>query len=183
VDKEPIKARVRAAFANGKYPGDDRLRGSDEGDEPFLLEQEFRGKTDWQSLDPVFLDHAPDGFSSALSFFSDEAFCFYLPAYLLADLDGQLESSQPVFHLTHGLTSQSRDKKVNPRRYGDLTWREVAEQKFDGFSESQAAAIVAYLEFKRATDEMARESIDEALAHFWRQRAGHAEQSLAAESR
>ena len=60
-------------------------------EEPYLLEEEFKGKTDWQLLDSEFIDQAPDGLASALSFFSDEAFRFYLPAYLIADIDGKLK--------------------------------------------------------------------------------------------
>ena len=70
------------AFAAVEYPGDWCLRDSNEGDEPHLLEKEFAGKCDWRTLDPAFLDRAPGGYASALSFFSDEAFRFYLPAYI-----------------------------------------------------------------------------------------------------
>src|SRR5438034_1764090 len=107
-DKEQIKAHIYQAFARIEYPGDWCLRGSNEGDEPSLLEDEFRGKRDWQSLDPAFLDQAPDGFASALCFFSDEAFRFYLPAYLIADLDGLFQRVDPVYHLCHGLDDTSR---------------------------------------------------------------------------
>ena len=42
----------------------------------------------------TLIDRAPDGFGSALSFFSDEAFRFYLPAYLIADsVTAQLEDA------------------------------------------------------------------------------------------
>ena len=79
---ETVKAQIREAFAASQYPGDHRLRGSDEGDEPFDLEREFRGRRDWQSLSPEFIDRAPKGLATALNFFSHEAFRFYLPAYL-----------------------------------------------------------------------------------------------------
>lgn len=100
---ETVKTAIRQAFATIEYPGDHQLRGSDEGDEPFLVERAFKGKTDWRSLDFEFVDQAPEGLASALSFFSDETFHFYLPAYLIADIDGRLRRSDPVFHLTHGL--------------------------------------------------------------------------------
>ena len=38
---------------------------SREGTEPGLLEEEFKGKTDWRTLDPSFIDQAPDGFGTA----------------------------------------------------------------------------------------------------------------------
>jgi len=96
-DKEAVIAQITSAFATVEYPGDESLIGSNQGDEPFLLEEEFKGKTDWQALNPTFLDQAPGGFASALSFFSNEAFHFYLPAYLVADLKGQLEYTYPYY--------------------------------------------------------------------------------------
>jgi hypothetical protein len=171
VDVEALKAMIQAAFAEVEYPGDWCLRGTNDGDGPYLLEQEFKGKADWRTLDPAFLNQAPDGYASALCFFSDEAFRFYLPAYLIADIDGRLVSVTPAFHLTHGLTDDGRAKKVNPRRYGERTWFESASHRLAVFDKPQAAAIVAYLEFKRASDEVERENIDQALANFWRRRA------------
>ena len=154
-----------------EFPGDWCLRGSNEGDEPHLLEKEFQGKTDWRTLDAAFLDQAPDGFSTALCFFSDEAFRFYLPAYLIADIDSRLATTNPVFHLTHGLKDSAKSHKVNPRRYGARTWFETASHQFAVFDRLQTTAIVAYLEFKRETDGFEREAIDQALANFWRHRA------------
>jgi Family of unknown function (DUF6714) len=170
-DKEALAAQIDAAFAQAQYPGDQSLRGSREGDEPFLLEDEFKGKTDWRTLDPAFLDLAPDGYATALSFFSDEAFRFYLPAYLIADLRGQLQRVTPVFYLTHGLDEASRSVLINPRRYGDQTWRDYARQRFAAFSREEAQGIVAYLIWKRETDWVERSNIDEALECYWSARA------------
>lgn len=175
MDTEALKTRVRQAFSQVEFPGEWCLRGSNEGDEPYLMEEEFKGKSDWQAIDATFLDQAPAGLSSALSFFSDEAFRFYLPAYLIADIDGLLVSTNPVFHLTHGLTDAARAEKVNPRRYGERTWFEAACHKLAVFDKAQAAAIVTYLEFKRETDEFEREDINQALANFWRHRAAGAD--------
>jgi len=170
-DAEAVKSQIRHAFANVQFPGDWCLRGSDEGEEPFLLEQEFKGKTDWQSLEPALIDRAPGGFGSALSFFSDEAFRFYLPAYLIADVDGKLSMHDPVFHLTHGLTDDRRGERVNRRRYGERTWFDEKRHKFAIFDREHARAIVSYLELKRETDEFRRDAINQALANYWLQRA------------
>ena len=88
---DTLKEKIRGAFTAAKYPGDKNLRGSDQGDEPFMIEHDFYGKNDWRVLSSEFIDGAPSGLGSALSFFSDSAFRFYLPAYLLADIDGKLE--------------------------------------------------------------------------------------------
>jgi hypothetical protein len=171
VDGEAIKSLIRCAFSGVEFPGDWCLRGSNEGDEPYLLEREFAGKSDWRTLEPSFLDQAPDGYASALSFFSDEAFRFYLPAYLIADIDGGLARTTPSFDLTYGLEDRAKTEKLNPRRYGERTWFESSRHKFAVFDRAQAAAIVAYLEFKRESDEFARPMIDQALENYWRDRA------------
>lgn len=55
---ENVKNMIYEAFANVEYPGDWCLRGSNEGEEPYLLEKEFKGRTDWRNIDAVFLDQA-----------------------------------------------------------------------------------------------------------------------------
>lgn len=171
-DQEEIAAQIRTAFAAVEYPGDWCLRGSDEGDEPFRVERDFKGKTDWRTIDPAFLDRAPDGLASALSFFSDEAFRFYLPAYLIADLDGRLERSDPVFHLSHGLDDSSRGERLNPRRYGERTWFDHKRCQFAMFTREEAAAIVAYLRCKAEEEPSGGKEIDEALRNYWLDRSG-----------
>lgn len=171
-DKETIKEQIRSAFAHVEYPGDWCLRGSNEGDEPYLVERDFIGKTDWRALDAEFIDRAPDGLGSALSFFSDEAFHFFLPAYLIADIDDLLERSDPVFHLTHGLDDASRDKRINPRRYGERTWFHEKSCKHAIFTRAEVAAIVAYLRFRGELDNFDQESIEQAIRNYWIQRMG-----------
>ncbi len=170
-DKEKIEAQITSAFAVVEYPGDWCLRDSNEGDEPYLVEKEFRGKTDWRVLDPKFLDQAPDGYGSALSFFSDEAFHFYLPAYMIADVRGQLERVDPVHHLTHGLDEASRCERINPRRYGERTWFEHARHKFAIFSREETAAIIGYLTLRKDAYDFEHQRIDEALKNYWHERA------------
>jgi hypothetical protein len=171
-DLEGLKSQIRSAFAGVEFPGDWCLRGSNDGNEPYLLEQEFKGKSDWAALDAKFLDQAPSGYGTALCFFSDEAFRFYLPAYLIADIDGLLELQDPVFHLAHGLSDADKTKRVNPRRYGERTWFEAAQHQFAVFNREQGAVIVAYLRYKRQMNQLDRERIDQALANFWLRRAG-----------
>jgi hypothetical protein len=171
---EEVKTAIRQAFASVEYPGDWCLRGSNDGDEPYLLAEEFKCKTDWQSLDAGFIDQAPAGYGTALCFFSDEAFRFYLPAYLIADIDGQLQQHDPSFHLTHGLSDQTRNELINSRRYGERTWFELRRYKFSMFSSLEVKAIVAYLKWCSDTDECSRETIDQALTNYWNRRmAGH----------
>lgn len=48
-----------------------------------------------------------DAHYSALSFFSEAAFRFFFPAYLIADLRGELRTADPLFHLTGGFSVTS----------------------------------------------------------------------------
>jgi len=65
------------------------------------------------------------------------------------------EGDEPdrVYHLTHGLDNTSRDKKINPRRYGERTWFDHARHKFSMLNREESAAIAGYLMYKRNTDE------------------------------
>jgi hypothetical protein len=164
-----LEAEIRAAFERTPPPDPDGLRGSSEGDEPFLLEAEFRKVPDWRQVDVGFLDRAPGGFGSALSFFSSEAFRYYLPAYLLADLRDQLQQANPLFHLWNGLVDGQRDTPVNARRYGSLTWFEVKSERFRGFVVPEIEAIVAYMRYKAEHDEFGldRPMIEQALENYW----------------
>ncbi len=166
---EELKRTIRSAFSTVEYPGDTNLRDSNEGEEPFLVEEAFRGKRDWAALEPGFIDLAPDGFASALSFFSAAAFRYYLPAYLVADLNRQLRHTSLAIYLTHGLTDATKDVPVNPIRYGDYTWLAYVSERFSGFSAAETEAIVGYLKFKRqhVHTQFERNMIDEALQNYW----------------
>jgi hypothetical protein len=172
---DALKDQIREAFTQATYPGDDCLRGSEQSEEPFLLEEEFRGRTDWRALDARFIDRAPDSFGTALSFFSPQAFRFYLPAYLLADIDGGLRQSDPVFHLCYGLDDKTKDRRVNPNLYGDQTWFQLQKERFALFTQPEASAMVAYLRYMRDSGRLVDfevQSVDEALTNYWLARAG-----------
>lgn len=174
MDPEELAKQIAVAFAAVPSPPQWCLVANYEGEEPLLVEREFRGKTDWRDLDPVFLDHAPDGLASALSFFSDEAFRFYLPAYLIADLRGQLERADVLFHVTCGLEDAAKTKQLNPRRYGARTWFDSASHRLSTLDGIECRAIVAYLEWKLASNALAsfeRTTIEQALRNFWWPRA------------
>ena len=176
--------KIYAAFLGNEYPGDPFLQGSREGDEPFEEVEPFQGRTQWQAVEADFLDrHA-----AALSFFSEAGFRFYLPAYLVADLQGQLQFADPLFHLTHGFSAESVEHEVqgrtfvlrsgrtvfvNPRRYGAMTFYDHARQRLSIFTREEAGAIVEYLNYNREQDELGveRKRIQAALEAFWLERA------------
>ncbi len=171
IDKETVKARIRSAFAHVKCPLVQNLVSSRDGDEPELVEKAFKGKKDWTVLSVEFLSKAPeDTDASPLNFFSDEAFHFYLPAYLIADVDFRMDKAYPVFKLTYGLTGESRNEVIGP---GERTWLDAALYKFSMFNKEEAGAIVAYLEFKMENgDSPDKPRIREALENYWLKKAG-----------
>jgi hypothetical protein len=172
MDHQRLIAGIEAAFRAVEHPGDWNLTDSLQGDEPLLLVQVFKGKHFWSELDAAFLDQAPDGYGSALSFFSIAAFRFYLPAYMICDVKGALPHLNVAFHLTHGLLSEDKDKKVNERLYGQRTLRDDAMHRFSVFDRSQSATIADYLHFKAVADPCSRRDVEEALANFWSAKAG-----------
>lgn len=167
--------KITSAFADVQYPGDRRLIGSSEGTEPAATAEAFKGQTDRYNIDANLLDKAPKGLSSALCFFSDEAFHFYLPAYMIADIRGQLREVDVVFHLTHGLDDKSRSKLVNSRRYGQRTWFDTMRHRYSVLTHDEVSAIVAYLQFKKKkSNAFYGNEIDQALKNYWNARASFA---------
>ena len=173
---DQIIAQIEVAFADVPYPGDWRHSCDGKGGprelfsdwEPDLVERDFLGKHDWRLLDHDFLDFAPDGFGTALSFFSAASFRFYIPAYMIAELRGLLECATPTFHLTHGLYEPSKSELINPRLYGKKTWFDYACERFSPFDEDQSRAVIAYLGWCAEADAFDREYIERALDDYWR---------------
>jgi hypothetical protein len=149
-----------------------RIVDSDEGDEPALLAIEFKHKPKWENLNASDIDRAPDGYGSALSFFADEAFRYYIAAYMTADILGKLQRANVVFALTHGLDDKSQYDLVNPLRFGQQRWIDVASAKFSMFDIRQVECIISYLQdrAKLADHEFDRPSIEQAIANYWEPR-------------
>lgn len=186
-NKEAVIRSVIAAFENNPYPGDDYLLGSRQGCEPFDEVLPFQGKVKWRELTAEFLDqHA-----SALHFFSEAGLRFFIPAFLVADLRGELKHADPLFtasgfsDLTIEITKRDRkfliksgrSQLLNPRLYGAMTFLDYARYRLSIFNREEAVAIVAYLEYKQSREEMEHDRIEAALNDFWRKRALNAPQA------
>lgn len=174
MNKEDLKLKIQEAFAAGVYPGDWCLKDSTEGTAPFLLEKAFKGKTDWRVLPPELLDRDLGGWGTALGFFSAEAFRFYLPAYLIADIDGKLESSDVADYLANGLAGADKSAPINPKRYGERTWWDYQSFRFSVFNKEQCSAIAEYLRFKSDLSqfpEANKTAIEQSLENYWEPRS------------
>jgi hypothetical protein len=181
---EAVIQKIEAAFADNAFPGARFLQGSFEGCEPYDEVGPFEKLEDWRGIEAGFLD----GHASALSFFSEAGFRYFLPAYLISDLRGQLYTADPLFHLTHGFSDwttevpgggrtleieHGKSAFINPRRYGAMTSHDYARYRLSVFTREEAGAIVAYLQFKRDADPdvIDGKAIDAALDLFWLERA------------
>lgn len=182
--KDTVIQTIIEAFKENDYPGDQFLQGSFEGCEPGEEVGEFTGKAEWTALDSAMLD----AHYAALSFFSEAGFRFFFPAYLIADLRGELRTANPLFHLTGGFSVTSIDAPggspvtilktggstlLNPRRYGAMSFFDHARYRLSVFAREEVRAIVAYLEYKRENDVHGIETprINAALKAFWLERA------------
>ena len=101
-DRRQVIEHIRQAFRDTERPGDAFLQGSHEGCEPGESVAPFIGVADWSQLDAEILDAS----YTALSFFSEGGFRYFLPAYLIADLEERLQTADPVFHLTNGFSDK-----------------------------------------------------------------------------
>ncbi len=186
MDKDQLIDLIREAFSQTDHPGDGFLQGSREGEDAFEAVEPFRGVTEWSAVDPAVLDENYD----ALSFLSEGGFRFFLPAYLIADLNGQLETADAVFHLASSFHDvivsvpaggQVFEKRIgksallNPHRYGAMKFEDYARFRLSVFTREEATAIVAYLEHRASLpDALDSAEINAALDSYWRARAADA---------
>ncbi len=170
--QESMAQSIMQAFAQSAWAADAPVTES-VGEEAEAMGRAFADRPHWHTLSAAFLNAAPEGYGSALSFFSPAAFRFYLPAYLLADGRGELLQLEAVFHLTHGLEPYSRDHPIGGQEK-HRTWLDHARARFDPLSPQQARAILAYLQWKMAAgspDDHETAAIREAIAFYWQIRA------------
>ena len=159
--------------------------GSDHGDEPAEYALEFKG-LDWRTLHPEFLSYH----SAALSFFTDAAFAYFLPAFMMADVLGEAGNADLVFQLTHGLYEEPPFDltSLNPealqasglaaedlewlqesvQETSIIDWHAYALQRFAGFRLQERQAIVRYLAYRAARGwDFEAQKIHEALDSYW----------------
>ncbi len=105
--KEEVAAQIEAAFADTPSPGTeyDDISATKYDDEGIV--DYFRGTT-WRGHRVQDLRHH----EAAMSFFTDKAFRYWLPAFMLAELESPEEADiiagGIVFHLTEASGATSR---------------------------------------------------------------------------
>lgn len=161
--KEQLLQKIEKAFCDVNYPGDENLVSSSYGEEPELVKQHFRGQKDWRKMSAEELD-----LDGALSFFSDETLRFFLPAFLIADINEELSFNDPSIRLCWALSSQAEGQKI-AKAWGGETIGQRARKCFVAFSKEQVHAIVAYLNYKLSKDEY-NPIIQQALENYWLER-------------
>jgi hypothetical protein len=64
--------------------------------------------------------------------------CFYIPAYIVADMTTALQMVDPAFTLTHGFDSNAYNKRITLQ--SEKTWTEYARGRWGRLNHSQAVA-------------------------------------------
>lgn len=143
---ELLKGRIRIAFAGVRLGSGVGLREAqaidgyaDDGARARCRERDE--KEDWQAIGTTDLREC----NCSLSFFDAEGMRFHLPAYLIADLDGNYGFGM-AFHLT-----------------------QCPDERFSLLSALQAKALREYLRFIEDEPDYAldREQIQNALKEYW----------------
>lgn len=151
-DAENLRLEIEAAFADTKYPGDDRLVYDNSG---YHLEcneiaAAFRGK-DWRELSVEMLRYH----AQSLAFMTPEAYRFYLPAYLIAAALHYDEADIIPDAVVFNLIPPSEDWLFHMYR-----------QKMQGLTAAQRRAIRSWLQFLKehhGEDDLVG-NLDQALA-------------------
>jgi hypothetical protein len=92
-----------------------------------------------------------------------------MPAFLRADVAGELDRVTPSFYLTSGFDDETRFKLVGGVSEG--TWTARARARWGALTSAQVAAVVKYLELVVDRDGAEVSSpVLEALVHYWRPR-------------
>lgn len=165
-NKKELIQKINTAFLEREFPGNNQLVNNSYGEEPALVRNHFFGQTNWKLLSPEFID-----FDGALSFFSDEAFRFYIPAFMISDINEQLNFNNPAVRLCWSVTPQSENKKI-AEVYGGGTLGERAKACFNEFSVEEKNAIISYLQWKLVKDENDL-IIAQALKNYWLKNRKH----------
>ena len=134
-----------------------------ESEEVVLSVRKEDEKINWQHIDPEMLDKC----YSSLSFFDAEGMRFHIPAYIINDIKGLLQTADPSFHLWHGLDKKESDVRKTIETNDDVKWWNYTIERFSVLNFAQRNAIREYLKFKMQNDDFSKKQIERALKNFW----------------
>ena len=133
-------------------------------EEVIETERTFAGVTDWTNLSAHALD---SGWASGLAFLSDEAVCFFIPAYLVADVGGKLARADPVSALINGLDGRHGSTHATE----GMTAEQRAQERWRRLTRAQCEVVAGYLRHKHFKEPHLQDAIAPALNRYWLPRA------------
>lgn len=152
-----LGAAIAGAFAAVPAPGPAALVSGDVDYDPEYRDvaHAFEGKH-WRELSPAFIREHRD----ALPLLSPAAFRFFLPAYLLACLDGAQDLDTAPLSVASSLT---------PPEPQDAAANDAFFRRTQSFTPVEASAICAYLAVAPNDADVSQPSVTRAL-RYWRSR-------------
>jgi len=152
-----LKGIIEEAFADIPYPGDHNITKEHHCDECYEIAEALRGKH-WRDITPEFLSRHP-GLLNAFQLLYPAAARYFLPAYLLALIECRDADSLEVFP-EYVLYALANDSPKYELRF---------LERFDPLSKDQKRAVRLSLEhLVEADDDIVRESAEDALETYWR---------------
>ena len=144
MELEELKFLIRQAFKDVKYPGDNNIAGCSRSLTPIgcddcdVLAAHFKGTT-WQEHTPQSLI----GCDSAPTFLYPEALHYYVPAFLLADLDDPSGDYGPNLY-----DSIVWNHWLGDNSFGDNGYHQAEAKKYINLlSVPQRQAIIKYFKY------------------------------------
>lgn len=124
-----LAQQISQAFSDSSYPGDDNISVPTYDDEGTT--EYFKGRK--------WFGHSVEDLrrhSSSLTFFTNEAFCYFVPAYMLAVIEDAEAADVIIDHLWSDLSPPKND--IN---------RPSFQGKWALFTAAQKFAIVEFMEY------------------------------------
>ena len=116
--------QIEIAWRDVPYPGDDNIFTPDSYDDEDIVN--YFGGTTWRGHDPAKLR----AHSSAFTFFTPEAFHYWLPAFMIAEIENPAEADVIGDYIPWSLSNK------------------YAPQRWPLFSQAQRNAVASYLRFQ-----------------------------------
>lgn len=121
VGAQRLIPEIREAFQNLEYPGDDNIVVNPKYAEPYEMKEAFKGKA-WFDVDSETIIT----YRMSLIYFTPEAFCYYLPTFMIADLQDHEPLDIGHFVFLNLIPSDHADYQA---KYGKLSLLDEKQKK------------------------------------------------------